>query len=369
MTYGLNNIGLIPAKISNIRHRSECNPYNEDDMLPIFTAPMNSVINEHNYKRFLEQKINTVIPRGVSIKRRIELSTKTFVAMSLQEFDTFIHKDNPDLENTKKVWYICVDVAQGAMQCLIDLCKEAKDIYGGRLVLMTGNIANPETYIEYSMAGIDMCRVSVGSGAACTTTNSTGIGMGMATLLKEISDKRWEIIEAQNTSKILSTNCKYKSIPLIIADGGFDSNDKIIKALVLGADYVMIGKTFAQCEEACGDIVTKYLPTEVPVTYQTGEYDGIPTFETVYRIKEMPIKHRVYYGMSTLRAQKETGRKKLTTAEGIEVCLPINNNLKSWTIKFIDNLRSAMSYTNCKTLSDLFNVKYRIINNADYSAQ
>lgn len=365
MTYGLNNIGLIPARISEINHRSECNPYNEDDMLPIFTAPMNSVINEHNYKLFLKHKINTVIPRGVSIKRRIELSTKTFVAMSLQEFESFIRKHNPELESTDKVWYICVDVAQGSMKWLIDLCAEAKNIYGGRLLLMTGNIANPETYIEYSKAGIDMCRVSIGTGNACTTTNSTGVGIGIATLLKEVSDKRWEIQQSINTCNVLSTQCPYKSVPLIIADGGFNSNDKIIKALVLGADYVMIGKSFAQCEEACGDIVVKYLPTEVPITYQTGEYMDEPYYETVYRIKDMPIKHRVYYGMSTQRAQKETGKKKLTTSEGKELCVPINSNLKDWSKKFIDNLCSAMSYTNCKNLVDLPNVKYRILYNAE----
>ena len=55
MTYGLNDIGLIPASISDIRHRSECNVYNDDNVLPIFTAPMNAVINEHNYQLFFEQ--------------------------------------------------------------------------------------------------------------------------------------------------------------------------------------------------------------------------------------------------------------------------------------------------------------------------
>ena len=50
--YGFNDIWIKPAVISNIEHRAECNPYIEDKILPLFTAPMNSVINEENYKIF-----------------------------------------------------------------------------------------------------------------------------------------------------------------------------------------------------------------------------------------------------------------------------------------------------------------------------
>ena len=369
MTYGLNDIGLIPAPISDIRHRNECNPYNEDGMLPIFTAPMNSVLNEHNYKLFLKQKINTIIPRGVNIKRRIELSTKTFVAMSLQEFEAFIRKHNPDLETTEKVWYICVDVAQGAMRWLIDLCKEAKDIYGGRLMLMTGNIANPDTYVEYAKAGIDFCRVNIGAGSCCTTSsNATGFHYGAASLIKQVADKKWEIEQSLIAANTLSINCAYKSVPFIIADGGLDSNDKIVKALALGADYVMIGKLFAQCEEACGDIVTKYTEQDQVITYQAGEMYDEPYFNTEIRKKVLPVRCRVYYGMSTHRAQKETGKNNLTTEEGITTYVPIKYTLANWVKQFEDNLRSSMSYANAKSLVDFKNTKYCIISNAEYLA-
>ena len=57
----------------------------------------------------------------------------------------------------------------------------------------------------------------------------------------------------------------YKSVPKIIADGGFNNYDDIIKALALGADYVMCGKIFAQCEEACGEKLQKFLYSSVSV--------------------------------------------------------------------------------------------------------
>ena len=89
MTYGLNDICLVPARISDIEHREQCNPYNADNMLPLFTAPMSSVINESNYQIFMDNKINTIIPRSVDLSTRYELMSKTFVALSLSEFETF----------------------------------------------------------------------------------------------------------------------------------------------------------------------------------------------------------------------------------------------------------------------------------------
>lgn len=369
MTYGLNDIGLIPAKVTEIKHRNECSPYNSDLMLPLFTAPMNAVINEHNYEKFIEQKINTIIPRGVPIATRLNLCTKTFVALSLQEFDTFINKYVDVLETTEDVWYICVDIANGHMQWVLDLCAKAKEIYGGRLVLMAGNIANPDTYVEYAKIGVDFIRIGIGGGSTCTTSSkSTGFHYGMASLIKDVVDKRWEIQACIASAKSCHIDCKYKSVPFIVADGGFDSNDKIIKALALGADYVMIGKIFAQCEEACGDEITKYESQEQTITYQAGEMYDEPYYKTEIRTKVLPVRCRVYYGMSTHRAQKETGKENLHTEEGIITYVPIKYTLLNWAIEFRDDLSSAMSYANAKNLNDFKNTKYCIISNAEYSA-
>ena len=48
MKYSYNDIAIVPAVKSNVEHRSECNPFtvqfNNSD-LPIFTAPMSTVVN------------------------------------------------------------------------------------------------------------------------------------------------------------------------------------------------------------------------------------------------------------------------------------------------------------------------------------
>ena len=50
----INEFTIIPAVMSTVNSRKECNPYYEDGMLPLFTAPMASTINEDNYKEIID---------------------------------------------------------------------------------------------------------------------------------------------------------------------------------------------------------------------------------------------------------------------------------------------------------------------------
>lgn len=341
MTYGLNDICLVPARVSRVEHRADCNPYNFDGMLPLFTAPMNSIINESNYETFLKNKINTIIPRGVDYSKRWELSTKTFVALGLAEFETFIMDFTAIYDVTDDIRYVCVDIANGHMLKLIDLCSKAKTTFGGRLLLMAGNIANPKTYTDYAIAGIDFVRVGIGGGSVCTTSANGGVHYAMASLIKDVVDVRWAIQKSiVDSQKLRINDCPYQSIPFIIADGGFDNYDKIIKALALGADYVMVGKLFAQSEEACGEL--------------------LPTTKTKTELQ------RKYYGMSTKKAQIETGSQKLKTAEGIEITVPVLYKLQGWCENFIDYLRSMMSYTNSFNLAEFREAEYKIVSPSEY---
>ena len=118
----------------------------------------------------------------------------------------------------------------------------------------------------------------------------------------------------------------------------------------------MVGEQFAACKEACGDTVMKTIWSDDIVSVQVNQTETID--RVVSTPKEVP--HRVYYGMSTKRAQKETGKSKLRTAEGIQKFVPINTDLATWTIEFTDNLRSLMSYANASTLEELKHIKHNI---------
>ncbi|MBQ0113701.1 MAG: IMP dehydrogenase [Bacteroidales bacterium] len=297
------------------------------------------------------------------------MTKSTFVAFGLEEFKTFIDSlSTHDFENDE-IHYICIDIANGHMKSLIDLCQNAKERFGYHVCIMTGNIANPETYVEYAKAGIDFCRCNIGSGAMCITACNSAVYYPTASLIKEVADQRWNIEQCILASRKMGfDSCPYKSVPYIIADGGFDNYDKIIKALALGADYVMIGNLFAQCYEACApiDIITCVNPE---IYLQNNPISG-KNLKWIYNNQRecFEARSRVYYGMSTKRAQLETGNTILKTSEGIERVIPVTYTLAGWTENFIHYLRSAMSYTDSRTLQEFKNAQYCIISQASYNA-
>ena len=68
MLYGLDDITIIPSVVTYIEHRGDCSVnYQETGMLPLFTAPMASVINDKNWELYANQQINTIIPRNIRL--------------------------------------------------------------------------------------------------------------------------------------------------------------------------------------------------------------------------------------------------------------------------------------------------------------
>lgn len=371
--YSLQDISIMPACVTEINHRAECNPYNDNNKLPIFVAPMSSVIDLNNAKIFEFNKLNVVIPRTIDLEDRLNVCEEYFIAVGLNEFENTILTLN--LEDRKPI-KICVDVANGHMKKLIDLCKYAKNRFRNKIIIMAGNVANPLVYYDYAYAGIDYIRLSIGSGSACTTAANAAIYTPMASLIDEcVSIKK--IVERDRNN--------YKSVPKIIADGGFNNYDDIIKALALGADYVMCGKIFAQCEEACGEKLQKFLYSDGTYKY-LNYYNAIKAKEYMnkanyfsnalsakidinktsepYPITAFNEIYRNYYGMSTKKAQKEMGKENLHTSEGIEKLVTVEYSLLGWIDNFIDYLRSAMSYCNATTLDAFKTAKIIKITNS-----
>jgi len=306
--FDFNDILIEPATVSRISSRKDINPY-YNGFLPLITAPMDTVISTDNEKIFHDLKINTCLPRG-------EHSNLGFNSYSLNEMLT-------NLENIiNPNGYYLIDIANGHMDSLITTTKSIKDKYPN-LTLMVGNIANPETYALLSEAGADYVRVGIGNGGGCLTTFSTGVGYPMASLIKECHEKSLGL----------------KKPAKIVADGGMQTYSDIIKAIALGADYVMVGSIFNKAIESCGD---NYLWGKVKVRQDISEFayaNGIPVYKK-------------FRGMSTKEVQKKWGKEVLTTSEGVVRFRKVEYNLAKWVDNFEAYLRSAMSYTNSKTLSD-----------------
>ena len=165
MTYDLDDILLTPAVLSTINSRRQVNPYDENEMLPIMTAPMDTVVDPENFEFWLENKINVVLPRSQdSFHSCIK---NVFASYGLKEFKERFIENDLDFDQDQEKYYALIDVANGHMAQLYYLAKEAKEKYGDKLVLMVGNIANPDTYKRYAEIGVDYIRVGIGGGAGC----------------------------------------------------------------------------------------------------------------------------------------------------------------------------------------------------------
>ena len=378
--YDLDDVSIVQAPISPIRHRSECNPYRmiaDREMYPVIVSPMASVTDEHNYTKWLENKFMCVVPRSVDIQTRLTLMNEVFVSFSLDEAENALLSGrviNSMIGNDKKM-YICIDLAQGTMSALYDACKNLKKIYSNRIEIMTGNIATPDAYSFYVDAGIDYMRCFIGSGSRCTTASNGSTFYPRASLLDEINDARikWE-------------NDHDKPAPTkIIADGGIKNFDDIQKCLALGADFVMCGNMFAKSEEACGQIV--YINPEEFDDYLKGKVKGASEEYYHSQIKDLTNKlknsntlertkmfqnlldewyrmqpYREYYGMSTKQAQLITGGSGNKTSEGISRPVPIEYPIAKWADNMKSYLISTMSYAGCYDLDEFRNNTEIIIN-------
>lgn len=302
--YSLDEVVLIPAVISKIRHRYQCSPYQgESSRYPLFISPMSCLTNENNYSTFLDFNLNPVLPRTVSWRKRLEaIMLGKWVAIGLEEGQKLLAEGF--LEDVKFP-RICIDMANGHMEDELKLAARLKSIVP-HSQLMVGNIARPETFEAYADVGVDYARLGIGSGQVCTTSVQTGIHYPMASLISDC----YQVRE------------KFTYCTKIVPDGGFSYIDQIVKALALGADYVMIGKIAASFPEACGKVV-----------------DG----------------KREYYGMSTEKAQREMHPEPDYVpkhTEGTVRWVPVRESTKEWIKDFDHALRSSMSYSNAYNLRE-----------------
>ena len=329
MMYSFDDIGLIPSVLSPVKSRQDVKPF-IDGKLPVFVAPMTCILDSKNFDTFNKSKVIPIYPIRYDDNTRFTWDSPRWMAMTLVEFKYWFTNEHAEKEVPTGFYQILVDVANGHMAQLYTCVLEAKQHYGNKLIVMIGNIANPETYLECCRAGIDYVRVGIGGGSGCTTSCQTGFHASLPWLLQQINDyKKYAITEiAGNYYDTAGEQLLSKT--KVVADGGINYIDKAIKALALGADYVMMGKCFAQCIESCGAVNTND---------QT--------------------KH--YYGQSSEYGQFDRFGEVKSHAEGNDSWVPITGTLRKFTDNFEATLRSAMSYAGVFELKDFIGkVRYEI---------
>lgn len=336
--YSYNDVSIIPCVKTDIEHRRDCVPLDENGMLPLFTAPMDTVVNDDNYEKFESELICPILPRTVSLEKRIIRSTSGYwAAYSLNEFEMVFCSHDDMLEPNNKMFAL-IDTANGHMQKILDLAKKSRSIYGDKIVIMAGNVANPLTYCEYAKAGIDYIRLSIGTGGGCLTTPLTGIHYPIASLIYETDCIR----------KNVEQSGEWTRIPKIVADGGIRDFGDIMKALALGADYVMCGSLFASMLESAApkfdwdeEVIESYdgmKRGEDGLWYQDGELIG-----------ELSL---YFYGMASREGQIALNGSKTRTSEGLKKKLEVKYTMHGWVDNFIGLLRSSMSYVDAHNLRE-----------------
>lgn len=236
-------------------------------------------------------------------------------------------QDNP---LSSKLNWLCLDVPNGYIEAVIDRTTELRLLdYEG--VLVVGNVVTAEMTEALILAGADIVKVGIGSGAACSTRIKTGVGMPQLSAL----------IECADAAHGLGGH--------IISDGGCNVPGDIVKALAGGADFVMLGGMLAGHDEnatTCSGCLGSgsqsiadsnvWEETECIVCKGTGRsYD--------------------FYGSSSERGNTELagGLKDYRASEGWQLKLqsrgPINKTLQD----IEGGLRSACSYIGARNLKDL----------------
>ena len=112
--YTYEDLTIKPCVVSDIDHRAECIPFDKDGMLPLFTAPMDTVVDEGNFNLFELNKINAILPRIEQYPIDVRVTYATGGKWAAFSLDEFIH-------------YFCTPVTpmfKGyPMKALIDVAK------------------------------------------------------------------------------------------------------------------------------------------------------------------------------------------------------------------------------------------------------
>lgn len=140
---------------------------------------------------------------------------------------------------------LCIDSSDGFSEWQSDVIKFVRYNYGDNVKIGAGNIINAEAFDYLVAAGADFIKVGIGGGSICITREQKGIGCGQATAIIEVAKARDEYFEKTR-----------RYIP-ICSDGGIVMDNHVLLALAMGADFVMMGRYFAKCDESPGEKIQK----------------------------------------------------------------------------------------------------------------
>ena len=214
------------------------------------------------------------------------------------------------------------DVANGHARLMLEMIAKLKSDPATRHVqVIGGNVATRAGAQALVDAGADAVKVGVGPGSICTTRVVAGVGVPQITAVHEASQA-----------------CAPAGVP-VIADGGVQYSGDLAKALVAGADTIMVGSLLAGCEESPGELV-----------FVNGK------------------QFKTYRGMGSMGAMASRGKKSFSkdryfqadvdtddkiVPEGIEGRVAYRGPLKAVVHQLVGGLHQSMFYVGARTIPEL----------------
>jgi IMP dehydrogenase len=238
-------------------------------------------------------------------KGRLLVGAAVGVGQDLEERVALLVEEGVDV--------IAIDTAHGHSQGVVTAIQRIRSGWPN-LPIIAGNVVTAEGAAALIDAGADAIKIGVGAGSICTTRVISGAGMPQMTAIFECTRVT-----------------RQRDIPAI-ADGGIKYSGDIVKAIVAGADTVMLGSLLAGLDESPGDVVL---------------FEG-------RRFKD-------YRGMGSLGAMQGYGKDRYASGqgsgklvpEGIEGRVPYRGLLHDYVYQLVGGLRSGMGYAGAANLEDL----------------
>ena len=217
---------------------------------------------------------------------------------------------------------LVVDTANGHARLMLDMVRRLKsDPVAAHVQVIGGNVATREGAQALVDAGVDAVKVGVGPGSICTTRVVAGVGVPQVTAIY-----------------LAAQACKPAGVP-VIGDGGLQYSGDIAKALVAGADTVMLGSLLAGCDESPGELV--FVNGK-----QYKHYRGMGS------LGAMASRGRVSYSRDRY-FQADVPSDEKIVPEGIEGQVPYRGPLSAVAHQLVGGLHQSMFYVGAHTVPEL----------------
>jgi GMP reductase len=283
--------------------------------VPIFAANMDSTGTFEMAESLSKKNCITCLHKHYNIEDYVE---------NLQDLNTFwysmgindeeVSKLRKIVDRIEDIPNICIDVANGYTDKFVDHCAKIREKFGTRPVIMAGNVCTPEMVHELILhGGVDIVKVGIGPGSACTTRLKAGVGYPQLSAIDECSHAAHGL------------KAQHKHLGLICADGGCRTPADVVKAFAAGADFVMLGGMLAGTAQCEGE---------------WGEVDGKKVLK--------------FYGMSSHAAQEKYGGiKNYRASEGRVKTVEYKGEALDILDDILGGIRSACAYVGADNLKDL----------------